>query len=52
MGLDPDRLSMSGYFEALEAYNAMHDPEAAKDVVSKPAGKRLKRFMQAHAVND
>lgn len=51
MGLDPDRLSLSGYFEALEAYNAMHDPDAAKGQ-TRPASGRLKRFVQAHAVND
>ena len=44
--------SRGGYFEALEAYNIMHDPEAAKDAAPKAPSGRLQRFVQAHAVND
>jgi len=47
MGLNWERLSLSGYFEALEAHN-----EAAPGEGGKPKGvkdiDRLKRFMAAH----
>lgn len=45
MGLDWTKLSLSAYLEALEAYNAAHNP----DQKEKPeASDRLKRFLKAH----
>lgn len=44
MHLDWERLSLSGYFEALEAHN-----EAASGEVSAPPDpERLRRFVEAH----
>jgi len=44
MGLDWERLSLSGYFEALEAYNeGQGGTEKVSDL------PRLRRFMEAHA---
>ncbi len=46
MGLDWERLSLSGYFEALEAHNEAAGgdgkPKGVQDV------DRLRRFMDAH----
>lgn len=45
---------MSGYVEALEAHNAMHDPKAAeggRKKQSKISDERLRNFMRAHGMN-
>lgn len=47
MGLDWERLSLSGYFEALEAHNEASDPNAAKSKAQAGDLDRLKRAMQA-----
>lgn len=46
MGLDPGSLSLSGYLEALAAYNAAHDPDA--DGPPAEASPELRAFMKAH----
>lgn len=43
MHLDWERMSLSGYFEALEAHNAAHDPEAGK---RQPASPEFRDQMQ------
>ncbi|MES2903769.1 MAG: hypothetical protein V4696_06245 [Pseudomonadota bacterium] len=45
MGLDPATLSLSGYLEALAAYNV--DPDKPGTV---EASEGLKRFMAAHTI--
>lgn len=50
MHVDWERLSLSGYFEALEAHNEAHTTpgsEAREPVDS----ERLRRFVEAHRVN-
>lgn len=44
MGLDWRIMDLSSYFETLEAFNEMQDPDGGK---SEP-GERLERFMKAH----
>lgn len=47
MGLDWRWLSLSSYFEALEANNAAHDPNAAK---GGGVSDGLKKFMASHGL--
>lgn len=49
MHLDWERLSLSGYFEALEAHNEAHDPKAGG--IDEAMADRLARFNKAHGVN-
>ena len=49
MHLDWERLSLSGYFEALEAHNASQAPDAGGKLDS-AAAERLARFNKAHGV--
>jgi len=50
MHLNWERLSLSGYLEALEAHNEAHqDLNAASDRPSNP--DRLRRFVDAHRGN-
>ncbi|WP_310533123.1 hypothetical protein [Novosphingobium sp.] len=51
MGLNWERLSLSGYLEALEAANEMNDPNAPKSPTP-AASSQLKRFIAAHQAND
>jgi hypothetical protein len=46
MHLDWERLSLSGYFEALEAHNEAHQPEGGNSGSVDP--ERLRRFVDAH----
>jgi hypothetical protein len=48
MGLDWRTLSLSDYFEALEAFNEAHDPDPKSS--SKDAGdlSDLRRLMKSH----
>lgn len=47
MHLDWERLSLSGYFEALEAHNDAHaSPGSEPKVPGDP--ERLRRFVEAH----
>lgn len=48
MGLDWRTLSLSDYFEALEAFNEAHDPDAKSS--AKDAGdlSDLRRLMKSH----
>jgi len=49
MGVNWERLSLSGYFEALEAYNEAHDPDRAN--ARPPIDlERLRQFERAHGV--
>ena len=51
MHLDWERLSLSGYFEALEAHNASQAPDAGKGgPLDSAAADRLARFNKAHGV--
>lgn len=50
MNLNWERLSLSGYFEALEAHNLMHDPDA-KPSSGEVDIDRLKRALAAHSMN-
>jgi hypothetical protein len=48
MHADWEQLSLSGYFEALEAHNEMNKPGGAQ-----PADiPRLRRFVDAHRATD
>jgi hypothetical protein len=49
MHLNWERLSLSSYFEALEAHNAAHDPDNGSKLDSTTAD-RLARFNAAHGV--
>lgn len=52
MHLSWERLSLSGYFEALEAHNEAHDPERSKARnVDAATLDRLSRFNKAHGVH-
>jgi hypothetical protein len=46
MHLDWERLSLSGYFEALEAHNEAHQTEGSSNGPVDP--ERLRRFVDAH----
>lgn len=48
MGLDWRSLSLSGYLEALEAFNEANDLRAAKGPVDAGDLSDLKRLMRAH----
>lgn len=50
MHLDWERLSLSSYFEALEAHNAAHNPDKSKQLDT-AAADRLDRFNRAHGVH-
>lgn len=49
MGLDWRTLSLGAYLEALDAFNDMHDPEAAKKATLGDVSD-VKRFMAAHTI--
>lgn len=49
MHLDWERLSMSAYFEALEAHNDMHNPQADKDIHLNADQDRLRALMKARS---
>lgn len=48
MGLDWRALSLSDYFEALEAFNEAHDPEAKSTPSSAGDLSDLRRLMKSH----
>lgn len=48
MGLDWRVLDLSSYMEALEAFNAMNDPDAKGNSADEPDTSRLARFMKVH----
>lgn len=50
MHLDWERLSLSGYFEALEAHNEANETGAGKSIDNATAD-RLARFNAAHGVH-
>lgn len=50
LGLDWRHTSLSAYFEAFEAHNAAHDPEAKGDVAEQDFS-RLRRAMKAQRVH-
>lgn len=50
MHLNWERLSLSGYYEALEAHNEANDPERGKQL-DQATADRLARFNKAHGVN-
>jgi hypothetical protein len=43
LGIDPYKHSLSGYFEALEAYNDMQTPEGPKEI-SEAQKEKLRKF--------
>lgn len=50
MHLDWSSLSLSGYYEGLEAHNEAHDPKVNKGLDADTAD-RLARFNAAHGVH-
>lgn len=48
MGLDWRALSLSDYFEALEAFNEAHDPEVKSTQSSAGDLSDLRRLMKSH----